>query len=145
MFFQPKLGRFSSPGPNRNRAAFQLSKSASWSMRCKCAQQTAGESSDHFRRRPARNRGGKRVSQDTGRTAKGFAVASAKRIARGSPGNDSFAVHRYSTGVRRRGSEQERGRETREIAATSFPPYDLEYSIRLSTCSGISTIAPGDT
>ena len=45
----------------------------------------------------------------------------------------------------RRGSEQERGRETGEIAATSFPPYDLEYSIRVSTCSGISTIAPGDT
>ena len=40
---------------------------------------------------------------------------------------------------------RERGRETREIAATSFPPYDLEYSIRLSTCSGISTIASSDT
>src|SRR6478672_1805144 len=85
----------------------------------------AAQGGDRCRRRSASNRGGKRVSQDIGRTAKGFAVASAKRIARGSPGNSSFAVHRYSTGVRRQGSEQERGRETREIAATNFPPYVL--------------------
>ena len=103
------------------------------------------QSSDRSRRRPASNRGGKRLSQDTGRTAKGFAVAFAERIAGGSAGNDSLAVHFHSTCVRRRASEQERARETREIAATSIPPNDLEYSICLSTCSGISTTAPGST
>ncbi len=35
--------------------------------------------------------------------------------------------------------------KAREIAATSIPPNDLEYSICLSTCSGISTTAPSDT
>ena len=79
-----------------------------------------------------------------GGTAKGFTVASAKRSAGGSSGNGSFAVYRHSTRIRRRDSEQERGGETGESTATSIPPYDLECSICLSTCSGISTTTPSE-
>src|SRR6478672_8850877 len=36
MFFQPKLARFSSPGPNRNRVASSPHRFVRWSMRFRC-------------------------------------------------------------------------------------------------------------